>query len=495
MNILVTGANGYIGTHLIPSLLTAGHQVHCVVRDRQRFRYDPSHHPNLHIWEANLLKANSLEVLPQDIDVAYYLVHSMGNSSGDFAQFEYRCADNFAHYIRQTRAQQVIYLSGIANDAALSKHLNSRLQVENRLKRCGVPLTVLRAAIIIGSGSASFEILRDLVEKLPFMITPKWVSTRCQPIAIADVVFYLIKVILNPQAYGESFDIGGPDALTYRDMMLGYAKLRGLKRYIVTVPVLTPQLSSLWLHFITSTNFSLARSLVDSMKNEVVCGDNHISKIIDHLCLTYETALSRALTKIENNQVLVSWRDSVVSGNIQGDCVDFVLIPEGGVVTNNQFRKITAPIEEVRQRIWSIGGKNGWYYMNWAWKLRGILDQIMGGVGLRRGRRDPHDLRIGDALDFWRVVISTEDRSRLGLFAEMKVPGEAWLEFEIFQHQGAYYFRQTATFRPRGIKGRLYWYSLVPVHFFIFGGMANAIAGKHAISEKRIGKLVGKHFA
>lgn len=473
MKVLVTGANGYIGTHLIPSLLDAGHEVHCVVRNIQRFKYHGLQ--GLHLWEADLLKPETLEKIPKNMDVAYYLIHSMGVSSKDFPNLERQCAQNFANFMKDSDSKQIIYLSGIANDQGLSKHLGSRLQVEHILRESGIPVTVLRAAIIIGSGSASFEILRDLVEKLPCMITPKWVSVRCQPIAISDVIYYMIGVLKNERAYNRSFDIGGPDALSYREMMLGFARLRGLKRYILTVPVLTPRLSSYWLHFITSTNFFIARRLVESMKNEVVCGENNIKELLPHQCLPYEEALRRTFDKIENNQVLASWKDSVVSGNIRGDYLDFVNIPTRGVVTNTQIQKINRPVEPVRDRIWSIGGDRGWYYMNWAWKLRGYIDQFLGGVGLRRGRRSVNDLKIGDSLDFWRVIIATENRTRLGLFAEMILPGEAWLEFELYQENQSYFFRQTATFRPKGILGRLYWHSLAPIHFFIFRGMTRAI--------------------
>jgi len=473
MKILVTGANGYIGTHLIPCLLDAGHEVVCMVRDPRRFRYSAK---GLELVRADLLDADSLERLPRDCDVAFYLVHSMGASSDDFPELERRCASHFSRFARASQLKQVIYLSGIANEGRLSRHLGSRLEVERILAACPVPLTVLRSAIIIGSGSASFEILRDLVEKLPVMITPRWIGTRCQPIGIKDLVFYLVSVIGREETYGKSFDVGGPDVLSYKEMMQIYAEVRGLRRTIIDVPVFSPRLSSYWLYFLTSTNYALARSLVASMKTEVTCGPQTLDDIVAHQPISYREALKRALARIENNQVLASWKDAVVSGQVRDDYLDFVHIPENGVFRDVQEIPAEVPVRELRRRIYGIGGERGWYYMSWAWRFRGFLDKLVGGVGLRRGRRDPDDLRVGDALDFWRVLVTASDRHRLTLFAEMKVPGEAWLEYEI-RHEGRKpVLVQTATFRPRGLFGRLYWYALVPIHFFIFSGMARAIA-------------------
>ncbi|CAM2066066.1 SDR family oxidoreductase [Sulfidibacter corallicola] len=475
MNVLVTGANGYIGRRLVAALLDGGHSVIALMRDKRRFAFKEALHPNLTIVEADLLEPESMDAVPGDVDAAYYLLHSMGSSAGTFQELESRCAHRFAAWANRSRARQIIYLGGIANDERLSRHLKSRLNVEEILGRSRVPLTVLRAAIIIGSGSASFEIIRDLVEKLPFMITPRWVKTKCQPIAIVDVIFYLQAALLHEESFDRNLDIGGPDVMTYRDMLLRYAKVRGLKRYIFDVPVFTPRLSSYWLYFITSTNYSLAKSLVDSMKAEVVCGDRHIETIVPHRCLSYEEALERALVKIENNQVLSSWKDAVVSGTLRDDYLDFVGVPRHGILRDVREVPVTGDVEAARSRVWSIGGQNGWY-MRWAWEIRGFLDKLIGGVGLRRGRRNPHHLVIGDALDFWRVALTDKKRDHLVLFAEMKLPGEAWLEFEFLQRDGRTHLRQTATFRPKGLIGRLYWYLLVPVHFVIFRGMCRDLA-------------------
>jgi len=474
-HILLTGANGYIGQRLLPELLQSGCKVTAVVRDVRRFRIPEHYADQVNAVEADLLDPDSLTALPADVDAAYYLVHSMGGAR-DFADLDARAAHNFVEYADRSRLRHVIYLSGIVNDDRLSKHLDSRLEVERILSGARAHLTALRSAIVIGSGSASFEILRDLVEKLPVMITPAWVNTRCQPIAIRDVVYYLNQVRLAPEAYGRSFDIGGPDVLSYRDMMLGYARVRGLSRWIATVPVMTPRLSSYWLYFITSTSYRLAQSLVDSMKNEVVCRERDIDDIAPRQCLSYETALRNALSRVENEQVLSSWKDSAVSGYLSSKYLDFVHVPRRGVFIDRQRQPIGASVEKARESLWSIGGKNGWLYMNWAWSIRGFIDQLVGGVGLRRGRRSPTELRIGDAVDFWRVLIADANRSRLTLFAEMKLPGEAWLEFEIEREGDRAYLKQTATFRPKGLLGRLYWYAMIPAHLFIFRGMARAIA-------------------
>lgn len=475
MKILVTGANGYIGQRLIPSLLEQGHHVIAMVRDARRFSLGPYQKRAFELVEADLLKPETLSSIPDDIQAAYYLVHSMGQSEARFAEFEAQCAGNFVARVKQTQVKQFIYLGGISNDQDLSTHLKSRMNVGAILAESGIPCTNLRAAIIIGSGSASFEIIRDLVEKLPIMITPKWLKTRCQPIAIRDVIFYLTQVLDHPESLNRTFDIGGPDVLSYRDMLLEYARVRGLKRFIISLPVLTPRLSSHWLFFITSTSLPLARSLVDSMKNEVVCGEETLQSIIPHTCMTYSEALKKALANIENNQVLSSWKDAVVSGTLRSDYLDIVHIPTKGVLQDIRVAKIEGDVEDVRNRVWSIGGSNGWYAMNWAWKLRGLLDKMMGGVGLRRGRRVQNDLKIGDPLDFWRVVLTDEAKNRLSLRAEMKVPGEAWLEWEIQQQSDGPYLKQTATFRPKGVLGRLYWYSLVPCHFFVFRGMIHKL--------------------
>ncbi len=472
MKILLTGANGYIGMRLLPQLLDSGHQVICAVRDADRLSIEKEVRSKIEILEIDFLKEVQKEIIPKDIDAAYFLIHSMSNSTKEFDEMEATTARNFNAYLENTDVQQVIYLSGIVNDDNLSKHLWSRKNVEKILYEGTFQLTVLRAGIIVGSGSSSFEIIRDLCEKLPFMITPKWVLTKTQPIAIRDVIFFLTGVLGNKETYDDSFDIAGPNVLTYKQMLQQYATARGFKNWIVTVPIMTPKLSSYWLYFVTSTSYKLALNLVDSMKVEVIANDNRLEKILGIQPHSYMEAIDMAFLKIEQNLVVSSWKDSMVSGRFTKNIEKYIQVPKYGVLQDVQKKSITNP-EAVLENIWSIGGSRGWYYGNWLWKIRGFLDKLIGGVGLRRGRTHPDKIFPGDALDFWRVLLADKEGKRLLLFAEMKLPGEAWLEFRIDENN---ILHQTATFRPRGLWGRLYWYSIVPFHYFIFGGMIRNIA-------------------
>ncbi len=474
MKILLTGANGYIGMRLLPQLLDAGHDLVCMVRDASRLSVDQETLAKIEVLEIDFLDDVSKVKIPKDIDAAYFLIHSMTSSTKDFDELEAITARNFNTLVKNTNIKQVIYLSGIVNDKNLSKHLWSRKNVEEILYKGNFSLTVLRAGIIVGSGSSSFEIIRDLCEKLPFMITPKWVLTKTQPIAIRDVISFLTGVLGNSKTYDESFDIAGPDVLTYKEMLHQYAKARGFKNWIVTVPVMTPKLSSYWLYFVTSTSYKLALNLVDSMKIEVIANDNRLSKLLDITPHSYMEAIDMAFKKIEQNLVMSSWKDSMVSGRFNKNLEKYVQVPKFGVLRDEQKLKVDDP-KRVLKRIWKIGGKTGWYYGNWLWKIRGFLDKLFGGVGLRRGRTHPDKIFAGDALDFWRVLLADKKGKRLLLFAEMRLPGEAWLEFKIDENN---VLHQTATFRPRGLKGRLYWYSIVPLHYFIFGGMIRNIAKK-----------------
>lgn len=478
MKILLTGSTGYIGRRLLPALLADGHEVICLVRDQRRFDWDDFSKENLkHILvvEGDLSNASSLASAPVNFDVAYYLVHSMSSSYEDFTRIESDSAKNFVEFVNRSNAKQIIYLSGIVNDDALSSHLLSRKNVEEILKTAKVPATVLRAAIIIGSGSASFEIIRDLVEKLPIMIAPRWLKTRCQPIGIRNVIEHLQGVMLKPEAFNQSFDIGGADILTYKEMLLGYAKVRKLKRWIITVPVLSPKLSSLWLYFVTSTSYSLARTLVASMKNEVICNDLRIQQIVPIKIFHYHEALQLAFDKISQKHVVSSWKDAISQDTMRNNFLDNIKVPEHGVLTDKRIVEFTRSKSEVIDNVWSIGGERGWYFGNWMWRIRGILDKMVGGVGLRRGRRSEVDLKPGDALDFWRVQVADKQTGRLLLYAEMKLPGEAWLEFRIKESNGSQALTQTATFQPLGLWGRVYWYLMVPFHGIIFPQMARNI--------------------
>ena len=472
MKILLTGANGYIGMRLLPQLLELGHSVVCAVRDESRLSVDNEIRSRIEVIELDLLDDVVSNKLPSDIDVAYFLIHSMSSSTHDFDKKEETTALNFNKYMAQTNVKQVIYLSGIVNDEKLSKHLSSRKNVEDILYKGNFQLTVLRAGIIVGSGSSSFEIIRDLCEKLPFMITPKWVLTKTQPIAIRDVISFLTGVIGNKDTYNDSFDIAGPDVLTYKEMLHQYAETRGFKNWIVTVPIMTPKLSSYWLYFVTSTSYKLASNLVDSMKMEVVAKDNRLQNLLKIKPYSYKEAIEMAFLKIEQNLVISSWKDSMVSGRFIKNLEKYVQVPKYGVLTDKKSLKVSNP-QLALENIWRIGGETGWYYANWLWKIRGFLDKVSGGVGLRRGRTHSDKIYNGDALDFWRVLLADKENKRLLLFAEMKLPGEAWLEFKIDEKN---MLHQTATFRPRGLKGRLYWYTILPFHFFIFGGMIRGIA-------------------
>ncbi|MFE3871807.1 SDR family oxidoreductase [Flavobacterium sp. ZS1P70] len=466
MKILLTGATGYIGKRLLPLLVAQGQEIVCCVRDKNRFYIPKEFENHIEVIEIDFLKEESLSAIPEDIDAAYYLMHSMSTSSANFDDLESISATNFVQRLNQTNAKQVIYLSGIVNDKSLSKHLSSRKKVEDILNTGKFSATTLRAGIIVGSGSASFEIIRDLVNKLPVMITPKWLNTRCQPIAIPDVLAFLSKSLLNPLTYNQNFDIGGPDILTYKEMLLGYAKAKHLKRWIYTIPVMTPKLSSYWLYFVTSTSYKLASALVSSMKVEVICKDHRINEILNVKPMTYEQALSRALLKVDEDKVASSWKDSLVSGRFSSSISEYLKVPKKDCFIDRRKMQVVDR-EYTINKIWSIGGDSGWYYGNWLWGLRGFIDKLYGGVGSRRGRTNRHDIHSGDALDFWRVLYANKDEGKLILFAEMKLPGEAWLEFKIIGNT----LYQSATFRPRGIWGKLYWYSVLPFHGFIFNGM------------------------
>lgn len=472
MKILLTGANGYIGKRLLPVLLKENHSIYACVRNKSALTLSEDEQNKVKILEVDFLDKKSLKKIPLDFDVAYYLMHSLGSSHAVFSDKEKLLAENFNLILNQSKAKQVIYLGGISNAENLSAHLKSRQNTEQVLQKANTPLTSLRAAIIIGSGGASFEIIRDLVEKLPFMIAPKWLNTKCQPIAIRNVIEYLTACIGNEKSYNKSFDIGGPDVLSYKEMLLQFAEVRGMKRSIWTLPVMSPRLSSYWLYFVTSTAYQIAQNLVDSMKNEVIVKDNSIKEIIPLKLITYRDAVKLAFKRIEQNMVISSWIDSDNFSSIKNDARHYIQVPKNGVFIDKKVVKISPKeFERVHNNIWSIGGERGWYYGNWLWVIRGFIDKMFGGVGLRRGRRNPTDIFTGDSLDFWRVILADSSASRLLLYAEMRLPGEAWLELKI-KKDNPYSFVQTATFRPKGIWGRLYWYAMLPFHLFIFKNMA-----------------------
>lgn len=472
MRILLTGATGYIGQRLLLILLEEGHEVICCVRDPKRFNYQNFPKKNIQVIKTDFLDYESLKSIPENVDIAYYLIHSMSTTSGDFSEMEAQCAINFKNRVEQTNIKQVVYLSGIINEDELSKHLSSRKNVALILGEGSFALTTLKAGIIVGSGSASFEIIRDLVEKLPIMITPKWLKTLSQPIAIRNVIEFLNGVKGIEDTFNKAYDIGGPDVLSYKEMLLRFAKIRDLNRYIFVVPVMTPKISSYWLYFVTATSFPLAKNLVNSMKVEVLCKPNNLAELLNIKLIDYDTSIKMAFDKIEQNQVVSSWKDAQSSNLLSKGISHYIEVPTNGCFVDIRKKKIKN-VESVLKKIWSIGGKNGWYYANWLWELRGILDQIWGGVGMRRGRKSPTEISSGESLDFWRVLLADKSKKRLLLYAEMKLPGEAWLEFKINEDD---ILIQTATFRPLGVMGRLYWYAVLPFHGFIFNGMIQNIS-------------------
>jgi len=471
MKILLTGTTGYIGKRLLPILLKEGHEVICCVRDKKRTDLSNFDGENIKIIQLDFLDEKSLEIIPKDIDVAYYLIHSMSVSTNDFDTLEEISANNFRNSIQKTNVKQVIYLSGIVNEAELSKHLTSRKNVEDILGSGTYNLTTLRAGIIVGSGSASFEIMRDLVEKLPIMVTPKWLDTKSQPIAIRNVLEFLKGVILNEYTYNKSFDIGGPEIFTYKEMLLTFAKVRKLKRTIITLPIMTPKLSSYWLYFVTSTSYKLAINLVDSMKVEVICKENDLAELLQIKLIPYKEAVKLAFDKIDQQDVISSWIDAQSSNVLANGISSLIEVPTFGCFQDKREKAVRNEKETV-DKIWAIGGENGWYYGNFLWAMRGFMDKLSGGIGLRRGRKSHTKLSVGDALDFWRVLYADKEEKRLLLYAEMKLPGEAWLEFKIENN----ILYQTATFRPLGLWGRIYWYAVLPFHGLIFKGMMNKLS-------------------
>lgn len=478
MKVLLTGASGYIGARLLIRLIEEGHFVYVLVRNPHRYNPPPNSEGKIKVIRGDVLDQLSLKEVPKDYEAAYYLIHSMAKDAESFDLKDRIAAQNFVELIDQSCCKQMIYLSGLTNDDHLSKHLSSRLEVEKILKKSKVPLTTLRAAIIIGAGSASFEIIRDLVEKLPIMIAPKWVLSQCQPISIVDVIDYLSKVLGHDSCKGKTFDIGGPEVLNYREMLLRFAKVRKLKRRIIIVPVLTPELSSYWLFFITTVSIDLARALVDSLKNNAVCKDKSIQTIIPKKCLGYEEAIQRAFQKIDDNEVISSWKDAWSASNLPAHYMDYIQVPTHGCLTYTAKASLpkTVDPQHFMESLYGMGGSGG-YYVNWAWKIRGFIDRLVGGVGIRRGKVSRSKPRPGDSLDFWRVLIVDEKKHRFLLYAEMRSPGEAWLEFNLEPKEGENDdIVVRATFRPSGVLGRIYWYSLWPIHLVIFQGIAQRLA-------------------
>ncbi len=469
--VAIAGVTGYIGGRLAPRLLDQGYAIRCLVRSPAKVQNrEWATNPRVDIRQTSLEDEVSLTRNLQGCEAAFYLVHSMMSSGTDYAEHDRQLASTFARAASNAGVKRIIYLGGLGETGPdLSEHLSSRREVEDALASTGVAVTVLRAAMIIGSGSASFEILRYLVERLPVMVTPKWVSTPCQPIAVRNVVGYLVGVLVVPETAGGIFDIGGPDVLCYRDIMSIMAEELGLRRrLVIPVPVLTPRLSSYWIQLITPLSNTIASPLAEGLKNPVVCRENRIAGLIPQELLGVRAAIHAALNRMAEHTVETSWS---MAGPIPGD-PDWA----GGTVFRD-VREIAvqAPDWAVFRAVCRVGGGNGWYAADILWKFRGWMDQLAGGPGLRRGRRNPDTVGYGEALDFWRVVGFERDRL-LALRAEMKLPGEALLEFQVETlNDRRCILRQSARFRPRGLLGLAYWYSVLPFHAIVFSGMLRGI--------------------
>jgi uncharacterized protein YbjT (DUF2867 family) len=471
--ILVTGATGYIGGRLVPRLLDQGYRVRCLARTPAKLANRPwATHERVEVVEGDVGDSAGLRDQMRGCRAGYYLVHSMIAKGADYLEQDRKLARNFARAAEETGVERILYLGGLGEMGdSLSEHLASRREVEAVLAEGDVPVTVFRAAMVIGAGSASFEILRYLVERLPIMITPRWVSTECQPIAIENVLHYLVTALDTPASTGKTLDIGGADVMTYREMMQITAVSLGLRRrYVIPVPVLTPRLSSLWIHLVTPIEKDIARPLAEGLRNRVVCRDDEAARMMPQKLLDVRESVERAIAATRRNEVMTSWHDA---GPIPGD-------PDwagGRTFIDRRSCTVQANAEATFEAVTRIGGETGYYAAGWLWHIRGWMDRLVGGPGLRRGRRDPLHLAYGDALDFWRVTRVDHGR-RLELRAEMKLPGEALLGFEVKpgdDEREPCTLIQTARFKPRGLLGIAYWYAVWPVHGPVFRSMLHGI--------------------
>lgn len=471
MRILVTGASGYIGGRLVPRLLEAEHEVRCLVRSPEKLTRYPWYE-DVEVVQGDVLDGTGVDIAMEGIDVAFYLIHSMDGDDADFAERDRRAANNFRTAAELGRLKRIIYLGGLGDSDELSKHLSSRQEVGQVLADGATPVSEFRAGVVIGSGSVSFEMLRYLTEVLPVMITPAWVRTRCQPIAVSDVLRILVDAVNETDMGHTVYEIGGPERMTYEDLMRVYAEVRGLRRrWIIPVPVLSPELSSHWVGLVTPLPTGVAKPLVESLRNEVIVADNSHAERVAQPLVPYREAVARALQQYEGEGIPTRWSDT---DSYRSPAQPLSTDPEwagGTTLVDEQVVTTTAPPEDVFWAFSRIGGEFGYYTMNWAWSIRGFIDALFGGAGLSRGRRHPEEIFSGEALDFWRVV-DVQPGRRLQLYAQMKLPGEAWLSFAAEPSGSETTFTQTAIFLPRGLIGRLYWYVLIPFHLAIFARMA-----------------------
>ena len=479
--ILLTGATGYVGGRLLPLLLADGWHVRCLARQPERLL---SHVPTgVEVVSGDVLDPTSLSAAMQHVDTAYYLIHAMG-ATENFEEQDRIAADNFAAAAQAAGVRRIVYLGGLGEEETkLSAHLRSRHEVGERLRAHSVPVIEFRASIIIGSGSLSFEMIRALVERLPVMITPRWVRVRAQPIAIGDILDYLRAALLVDTQNGHlTFEIGGPDQVSYGELMHEYARQRGLRRWMIPLPFLTPRLSSLWLGLVTPLYARVGRKLIDSLRHPTLVRNASGQQQFDIHPIGVRDAITSALRNEDYGFAQTRWSDAL---SASGSPSQWGGLRFGNRLVDSRTHHVAASPENVFAAVERIGGETGWYYANWLWTLRGWVDLLMQGVGMRRGRRDPEHLRVGDTLDCWRVE-SVEKNKRLRLRAEMKLPGRAWLEFEIQQDETGTCLRQTATFDPLGLGGLAYWYGVWPLHQFVFAGMLRGITNAAESGEPRL---------
>jgi uncharacterized protein YbjT (DUF2867 family) len=466
--ILVLGATGYIGGLLVPRLLLKGHHVHCLVRSPKKLAV--KNWKNVEISQGDVLKPETFGTAFENADVLFYLIHSMMGGKNQFEYDDRVAAENVARAVRHSSVKQIIYLGGLGDRSKTrSPHLRSRHEVGDILRTSGIPVTEFRAGIIIGAGSASFEMIHHLVNRLPIMICPQWVNVKTQPIGIDDVLNYLVESVNNHAAKGEIIDIGTPEILSYKEMMLAVARVLQLKRFIIPVPVLTPKLSSYWMNFITPIPVSLARNLIESLRSETICENKKADQLFSFKPATFEEIITRALERTQAGDLETKW--TAASAPVTEPDID-----PSHLLTERQIIDVETSPQNVFRVVSSMGGNNGWLFANWLWRFRGFLDKQIGGVGLRRGRRHATEIGIGEALDFWRVE-DVQPGERLLLRAEMKLPGRAWLEY-ILKETGTARTTliQTAKYYPKGLLGLLYWYFLYPLHSIMFRGLVNEIA-------------------
>jgi uncharacterized protein YbjT (DUF2867 family) len=474
-SILVTGVTGYIGGRLVPRLLQNGYHVRVLLRGNADRLQSRPWKDEVEIAIGDVLKPETLSAAMEGINAAYYLIHSMGSHNG-FSKRDIQAATNFAAAASNAGVQNIIYLGGLGDpDSNLSEHLRSRQATGEALRQFNVPVTEFRAGMVVGSGSLSFEMMRHLTERLPVMIAPRWVFTKTQPIAIRDVLNYLISALQNQSSIGRTIEIGGSGILTYAEMMMTYARIRGLKRLIIRVPFLTPRLSSYWVHWVTPVSANIATPLIEGLRNELIVRDPAANKLFPEIKpIDFESAVRLALARIEDGEIETLWSDALVSSN--GDLKPVHLAQEQGILIERRQKQVPIAPGVIFQAFSGVGGERGWPPYNWLWQVRGAIDRLFGGVGMRRGRRHPDNLRPGEALDFWRVE-KVDPGTLIRLRAEMKLPGEGWLQFEAKDgEKGGTELVQTAFFAPKGLFGLLYWYGIYPLHRIIFSRMIDSVA-------------------